>query len=141
MSFTLGSGSSLYPDDICDGEEISEAADLLAALELSPVPAMASSSVSTDWAESDGSGLSFVVVDDCISHEDLSSSSLQLDASHTDLAIDGIPVDQCRYQLRQLKKLDRSRTTDGLLEAVEFERELAQRADSLGPARVASQVV
>ena len=105
MSFTLGSGSSLYPDDVCDGEEISGAADLLAALELSPVPAMASSSVSTDWAESDGSGLSFVVADDCISHADLSSSSLQLDASHTDLAIDGIPADQCRYQLRQLKRV------------------------------------
>ena len=69
------------------------------------------------------------------------SSSLQLDASHTDLAIDGIPADQCRYQLRQLKKFDRSRITDKLLETVECERELAQRADSLGSARVVSQVV
>jgi len=137
--------SALYDDTGTYGSRSLEtdpvqAATLLSS-DLSPVPTMASSSVSTDGAESDGSDLSFVVADDCIIHDDLSSSSSQLDASHADLSMDGIPADQCRYQLRQLKKFDRSKVTDGLLEAVEFERELARRADSLGSARVTSQVV
>ena len=74
MSFTLGSGSPVYPDNVCMVEAVSGAATLLAEVNLSPVPIylpMASSSMSTDGAESDGPDLNFVVADNCLLNDGL----------------------------------------------------------------------